>query len=91
MEQYKLSTYSSKRIYTFCTLELCHLIKKMDFPKYDGNIHPDEWINNVKAHFNHEWYIRSLVSAKSLLPELSYNLAKIVKMPAQMPAQTLYK
>jgi hypothetical protein len=21
--------------------------KKMDFPKYDGNVHPDEWINDI--------------------------------------------
>src|SRR5256885_12477814 len=49
----------------------------MDFPKYDGNIHPDEWINNVKAHFNHEWYIRSLVSAKSLVDP-------IIKLPAEI-------
>jgi hypothetical protein len=23
----------------------------MDFPKYDGNIHPDEWINDIQNHF----------------------------------------
>jgi hypothetical protein len=22
----------------------------MDFPKYDGNIHPDEWINNIQKY-----------------------------------------
>src|SRR3954453_1687821 len=28
--------------------------KKMDFPKYDGNIHPDEWINNIQK-YKHIW------------------------------------
>src|ERR1043166_6159180 len=23
----------------------------MDYPKYDGNIHPDEWINNIQKYF----------------------------------------
>src|SRR6266496_4508292 len=23
----------------------------MDFPKYDGNIHPNEWINDVQRYF----------------------------------------
>ena len=23
----------------------------MDFPKYDGNIHPDEWINDIQRYF----------------------------------------
>ena len=23
----------------------------MDFPKYDGNIHPDEWINDIQSYF----------------------------------------
>jgi hypothetical protein len=23
----------------------------MDFPKYDGNIHPDEWINDIQKYF----------------------------------------
>jgi hypothetical protein len=23
----------------------------MDFPKYDGNIHPDEWITDIKKYF----------------------------------------
>src|SRR3954452_24843647 len=26
--------------------------EKMDLPKYDGNVHPDEWINDIRKCFN---------------------------------------
>src|SRR4051794_32088214 len=53
----------------------------MDFPKYDGNIHPDEWINNIKTYFNHSGYLqsggRSLMTAKSLVDST-------IKLPARI-------
>ncbi|PKB96518.1 hypothetical protein RhiirA5_506935 [Rhizophagus irregularis] len=27
----------------------------MDFPKYDGNIHPDEWIHDIQK-YDYMWY-----------------------------------
>src|SRR4051812_33206976 len=29
--------------------------KKMEFPKYDGNIHPDEWIKDIQK-YKHIWH-----------------------------------
>jgi hypothetical protein len=49
----------------------------MDFPKYDGNIHPDEWINDAKAQFNTNWYVRSCITIKSYI-----DLA--IKLPADI-------
>src|ERR1044072_8531034 len=50
----------------------------MDPPKYDGNIHPDEWINNIQKHVefwknksnNSEYinYVKSLVDTTIKLP-----------------------
>ncbi|GES94965.1 hypothetical protein GLOIN_2v1473636 [Rhizophagus clarus] len=40
----------------------------MNFPKYDGNIHPDEWINNIKKcieldHMpDYDHYLRGVIS-----------------------------
>ncbi|RGB27680.1 hypothetical protein C1646_718002 [Rhizophagus diaphanus] len=31
-------------------LRLLFVKKIMDFPKYDGNIHPDEWINDIQKY-----------------------------------------
>ena len=42
----------------------------MDFPKYDGNIHPDEWIKDAKTHFDNQWYIRNTVTAESLVDSI---------------------
>src|ERR1043165_4132142 len=43
----------------------------MNFPKYDGNVHPDEWINDIRTYFNHNFHLenndRSLRTAKSLV------------------------
>ena len=42
----------------------------MDFPKYNGNIHPDEWINDIKTYFDHSKCFdssHSLIIAKSLV------------------------
>ena len=48
----------------------------MDFPKYDGNIHPDEWINDIQKHY-YTWkisyagllrYVISLVDPTIKLP-----------------------
>src|SRR4051812_27093259 len=32
---------------------LCTIDKKMDFPKYNGNIHPDEWINDFQNYLKY--------------------------------------
>ncbi|GBC04100.1 hypothetical protein RclHR1_05510001 [Rhizophagus clarus] len=39
------------------------------FPKYDGNIHPDEWINDIKKYYNmwEDNYGGFLSTAKSLI------------------------
>ena len=46
-------------------------LTNMDIPKYDGNIHPDEWIKDIHTYFNHsgqlEASVRSLMTAKSLV------------------------
>ena len=51
----------------------------MDCPKYDGNIYPDEWINDIKTYFNHSGHlepnVRSLMTAKSLVDST-------IKLPA---------
>jgi hypothetical protein len=43
----------------------------MNLSKYDGNIHPDEWINDVKTYFNHKGHLtnnsRCLMTVKSLV------------------------
>src|SRR6266496_749993 len=41
----------------------------MDFPKYDGNIHPDEWINDIQKYNYHwhEYYGGFLNTAKSFV------------------------
>src|SRR2546430_13460863 len=54
----------------------------MDFPKYDGNIHPDEWINNIqkysyflctKYHLNSLEVAISLVDSTIKLPDKIHN------------------
>src|SRR6266498_3072310 len=42
----------------------------MDFQKYDGNIHPDEWMNNIKKYsyfWNKRYNLNSLQMAISLV------------------------
>src|SRR6266542_1591245 len=33
-------------------IAICKKKKKMELPKYYGNIHPDEWINDLQTYFN---------------------------------------
>src|SRR2546421_8436442 len=47
----------------------------MDLQKYDGNIHPDEWINDVITNFNHNSSYnfdtaKSLVDSVIKLPDV---------------------
>jgi hypothetical protein len=51
----------------------------MDFPKYDGNIHPDEWINDAKVQFNHKFYIRD----RFAIPVTLY-IEPAIKLPADI-------
>ena len=44
----------------------------MDLPKYDGNIHPDEWINELQTYFN----IKSLFNLGNI-DENIINLRKL--------------
>ncbi|GBB92853.1 hypothetical protein RclHR1_20680001 [Rhizophagus clarus] len=43
----------------------------MNLSKYDGNIHPDAWINDVKTYLNHKGHLmnnsRCLMTVKSLI------------------------
>src|SRR4051794_17898055 len=51
----------------------------MDFPKYDGNIHPDEWINNIQRNFKLRKIDNTdyLETAKSLVDSA-------IKLPAKI-------
>jgi hypothetical protein len=57
--------------------------KKMDLPIYDGNIHPDEWINNIQTYFNikqniiHVNIVISLVDPTIKLPTGIDNYEKL--------------
>ena len=52
----------------------------MDFPKYDGNISPDEWINNLITKFNKD----------NIDVTFSFNIAKslvdstVIKLSAEI-------
>ncbi|GES94952.1 hypothetical protein GLOIN_2v1473636 [Rhizophagus clarus] len=53
----------------------------MDFPKYDGNIHPDEWINDIKEYFrlqNIPGYCYYLKDAMSFID------STIISLPAEI-------
>jgi hypothetical protein len=39
----------------------------MDLPKYNGNIHPDEWINDLQTYFNIKQYLININIAISLV------------------------
>ena len=59
----------------------------MDFPKYDGNIHPDEWINELDNYFkiklgrfdpeNNINYVILLVDSTISLPTEINSLEKL--------------
>jgi hypothetical protein len=44
-------------------------LKNMDIPKYDGNIHPDEWINDIQKYLeirhtanSNDYYLKTAIS-----------------------------
>ena len=53
----------------------------MELPKYDGNIHPDEWIKDINTYFSHSGQldsnVRSLRTAKLLVDST-------IKLPAKI-------
>ena len=57
----------------------------MDFPKYDGNIHPDEWINDIQK-YNCIWesYYQGFLNTALLLVDPT------IKLPIILISATTY-
>ncbi|GBC02564.1 hypothetical protein RclHR1_04690015 [Rhizophagus clarus] len=72
----------------------------MDFPKYDGNIHPDEWINDIQKYLrfnnkytsnNHLEIAISLVGATISLPTDINSLEKLRNLLREDAFFTVFK
>ena len=69
----------------------------MDPQKYNGNIHPDEWINDIQAYFNikQNGYINlaiiSLVDSTIKLPTGINNIEKLRNALKEDITFTLFK
>ncbi|CAI2195962.1 17240_t:CDS:1, partial [Funneliformis geosporum] len=72
----------------------------MNYPKYNGNIHPDEWINDIHNSFNYNCktsysnflpYAISLINATIKLPSGIDSLEKLRNALKEDISYTVFK
>src|SRR5215469_15255853 len=52
----------------------------MDFPKYDGNVHPKEWINDIQKYF----ILRNINKRSDLLDIAISFIDPSIKLPSEI-------
>src|SRR5688572_16410964 len=67
-------------------------------PKYDGTIHPDEWINQLRNCYHAYWeyvdlitYAKSMVDSSILIPENLTEISELINLLKQHITFTVFK